>query len=171
MSLNNLPKITAKSKKRIGRGRGSGKGGHTVGKGKYGQKSRKGKIPLLFEGTKLKKSLLKRLPLLRGKGKLKPRKPSPIVVNIKYLNLFKPNDEVNLESLVKIGIIKKDEGEKYGVKILGDGELKVPLVVQLPTSKGALKKIENAGGKVIPNIKNKSLRMEKLKINGENKLT
>jgi large subunit ribosomal protein L15 len=119
MSLSNLVKTTTKSKKRIGRGHGSGKGGHTVGKGKYGQKSKE-KIPLMFEGTKIKKSLLKRLPLLRGKGKFKPLKPSPVVVNVKYLNLFKSGEVVNLESLAKKGIIKKEDGKKYGVKILGE---------------------------------------------------
>lgn len=73
MMLNTLTAIVTKSKKRAGRGLGSGKGGHTVGRGQKGQKTR-GKISPLFEGTKVKKSLLKRLPLLRGKGKLKPKK-------------------------------------------------------------------------------------------------
>jgi ribosomal protein L15 len=68
-----LPKVVTKSKKRIGRGRGTGKGGHTVGRGQKGQSSR-GKIGILFEGVKMKKSLLKRLPLARGKGKFHPKK-------------------------------------------------------------------------------------------------
>ncbi len=63
-----LPKIVARGKKRVGRGRGSGKGGHTVGRGQKGQKAR-GKVGVLFEGMKMKKSLIKRLPLQRGKGK------------------------------------------------------------------------------------------------------
>lgn len=147
MQLNNLPKTVGKKKKIIGRGRGSGKGGHTVGRGTYGQKARE-KIPLGFEGTKAKKSVLKRLPLRRGKGKFKPLKPGPIVVNLKYLNLFEKNEIVDLNSLVKKGIIKKKEGEKFGVKILGDGEINIPLKVALPCSKGAAKKIEKAGGKI-----------------------
>lgn len=73
MSLHTLKVVVGKSKKRVGRGLGSGKGGHTVGRGQKGQKTR-GKISPLFEGTKVKKSLIKRLPLLRGKGKLKPKK-------------------------------------------------------------------------------------------------
>lgn len=73
MKLNELLRIVSKGKKRVGRGLGSGKGGHTVGRGQKGQKTR-GKISPLFEGTKVKKSLIKRLPLLRGKGKLKPKK-------------------------------------------------------------------------------------------------
>lgn len=68
---NTLPKIIFKKKKRIGRGIGSGRGGHTVGKGQKGQKSRE-KVSIAFFGTKMKKSLLKRLPMQRGKGKLKP---------------------------------------------------------------------------------------------------
>ncbi len=147
MSLSKLVKTSQKKKKRIGRGYGSGRGGHTVGKGKYGQKSR-GKVPLFFEGTKLKKSLLKRLPLLRGKGKFKPMTRKPLVVNIKYLNLFKKGEVVNLESLVEKGIFNKEEAKRFGVKILGEGELSVSLKVQLPVSSGARKKIEASGGMI-----------------------
>jgi len=147
MSLDNLPKTTEKSKKRIGRGHGSGKGGHTVGKGKYGQKSRKGKIPLMFEGTKNKKSLLKRLPLLRGKGKFKSFRAGPVIINLKYLNLFKEGEVVNLETLVSKKLISKED-KVFGVKILGEGELNFPLTVEVRTSKGARIKIEKVGGKV-----------------------
>jgi len=68
-----LPKVVAKSKKRVGRGMGSGKGSHTSGRGQKGQKSR-GTIGVLFEGMKMRKSYLKRLPLMRGKGKFHPKK-------------------------------------------------------------------------------------------------
>lgn len=68
-----LPKVIKRSKKRVGRGVGSGKGSHTSGRGQKGQKSR-GKVGVLFEGMKMKKSLLKRLPLMRGKGKFHPKK-------------------------------------------------------------------------------------------------
>lgn len=68
-----LPKVVQKSKKRVGRGMGSGKGSHTSGRGQKGQKSR-GTIGVLFEGMKMRKSLLKRLPLMRGKGKFHPKK-------------------------------------------------------------------------------------------------
>lgn len=147
MELNKLPKITKRAGKRVGRGRGSGKGGHTAGRGQKGQKVRE-KIALLFEGTKAKKSLLKRLPLLPGKGKLKPRR-KPQVVNLKFLNLFPANAEVTGESLAKLKIVDHSLIKTVGVKILGDGKLDVPLIVRLPCSKGARKKIETAGGKVI----------------------
>lgn len=148
MNLDNLTKTTEKSKKRIGRGHGSGKGGHTVGKGKYGQKSRKGKIPLMFEGTKNKKSLLKRLPLLRGKGKFKSFRAGPVIINLKYLNLFKEGEVVNLDTLVSKKLISKED-KVFGVKILGEGELNFPLTVEVRTSKGAREKIEKVGGKVV----------------------
>lgn len=70
--MTNLPKVVAKSKKRVGRGMGSGKGSHTSGRGQKGQKSR-GTIGVLFEGMKVRKSYLKRLPLIRGKGKFHPK--------------------------------------------------------------------------------------------------
>lgn len=146
MELNNLVKTTERTKKRIGRGGGSGKGGHTVGRGQKGQKAR-AKISPVFQGTKSRKNLFRRLPLLRGKGKFKSFKLSPIVVNLKYLNLFEKNETVNLESLVKKGIIAKNDAG-LPVKILGEGSLSLPLIVQLPTSKGAKTKIEKAGGKV-----------------------
>lgn len=144
MKLHELPKITKKSQKRVGRGRGSGRGGHTVGRGQKGQKSRS-RIGLIFEGTKIKKSLVKRLPFLRGKGKQKSVKLKPIVVNLKYLNLFPKGSVVDIESLIKEGIVAK-EAKNLGVKILGEGTIDFPLEVRVPISRGAKKKIEKAGG-------------------------
>jgi len=148
MELSKLPKITHSGKKRVGRGLGSGKGGHTSGRGNKGQRAR-GKIALFFEGTKFKKSLIKRLPLIRGKGKFKSTQPKNIVVNVKYLNLFKENEEVTFASLQAKGIIAKDISPTTPVKILGEGELKIPLKVFLPVSLGAKKKIEAAGGEIL----------------------
>jgi len=146
MKLNKLPKTTSKKKKRVGRGYGSGKGGHTTTRGMKGQKSRS-KVGLLFEGTKMRKSLIRRLPMLRGKGKFKSHKKKPIIVNVKYLNLLKSGSKVNINNLIKNNIVGK-EAKEVGVKILGDGELKKKLTVELPVSKGAKKKIEKAGGKI-----------------------
>lgn len=148
MKPNKLPKTTTRRKKRLGRGYGSGKGGHTVGRGAKGLKAR-GKVSLTFEGTKTKKSFLKRLPLQRGKGRLKPSKSKSLVVNVKYLNLYKKGERVNLITLIEKGIIAGEEAKKQGVKILGDGDLQIALTVELPASKGATKKIIKAGGKVI----------------------
>lgn len=148
MKLEKLPKTTSGKKKRLGRGYGSGKGGHTVGRGAKGLKAR-GKVPLTFEGTKIKKSLLKRLPLRRGKGRFKPLKPGPLIVNVRLLNLLPKGSTVDIQTLAKHGVIKEADTARFGVKILGDGELKTPLTVKLPCSRGAVKKIEKAGGKVV----------------------
>jgi len=148
MDLHTLPKTTEKGLKRAGRGHGSGRGGHTSGRGSKGQRSRSS-VGLFFEGTKFKKSLIKRLPLFRGKGKLKAKKDNSLTVNIKFLNVFKKDEIVNLASLKEKGVIAKDLPEKTKIKILGDGDLGVALKVQLSVSKGAKSKIEKAGGEVI----------------------
>ena len=142
-----LEKKETKRKKRVGRGYGSGKGGHTSGRGQKGQKSRS-HIGILFEGMKVKKSLIKRIPLMRGKGKFKAGK-KPLVVKLAYLNMLPAGSRVNIESLVKGGIVKRDDASKYGVKILGDGKLEKKLTIALPISKSAAKVVEKAGGKVI----------------------
>jgi len=167
MQLSKLPKTTSKSKKRVGRGYGSGRGGHTSTRGSKGQKAR-GNIGLFFEGTKFKKSLIKRLPLFRGKGKLKVKKAPILVINLKYLNLFKSGEEVSLESLQKKGILTKKLKDDVRVKILGDGEIQASLTVTLPVSGGARKKIEKAGGKVVEKGREKAPVVEKNKQeNGE----
>lgn len=143
MNLTSLPKITTKRYRRLGRGHGSGRV-KTSGRGTKGQKAREN-IKLTFAGSSLQASWLKRLPLTRGKGKNKSFREGPAIVNLKYLNLLKPNTEVTLLTLKENNII----GQRIGlVKILGDGELKIPLTVKLPVSKSAAKKIEKAGGKI-----------------------
>lgn len=148
MDLNSLPKVTEKGKKRLGRGYGSGRGGHASSRGNKGQLAR-GKVSLFFEGTKTKKSLIKRLPLVRGKGKLKSFRDEPLVINLKYLNLFKKDEEVNLFSLKEKGILPKDLPQDIKIKILGDGEINIPLLIAFPCSKSAKEKIEKAGGSLI----------------------
>jgi large subunit ribosomal protein L15 len=146
INLNQLPGTTIRAKKRIGRGFGSGKGGHTVGRGSKGQKAR-GKMKAIFVGTKLRKSLVKRLPLWRGKGKLKSRQVRPIIIQAGDLAVFSAKSEVNLEALQKKGLVFKGAVQRE-VKILAGGELKVPLIVSLPCSVGARLIIEKAGGTV-----------------------
>jgi large subunit ribosomal protein L15 len=148
ISLNSLPKIKNKSKKRLGRGYGSGKGGHTVGRGAKGAKARS-KVGLLFEGTKIRKSFLRRIPFLRGKSKFKPLKLRPVPINIEGLNVFSKNSKVNIESLVGKGLVGKKEASRRGVKILAKGELKIPLTIELSCSQKAEQKIKKAGGKVV----------------------
>ena len=144
MKLSSLTKTTNTRKKRLGQGHGSGRG-KTAGRGTKGQNAKRSR-PLSFEGGAL--SLIKRLPFMKGKGKNKSFKNQPIVINVKFLNLLKKGTVVDVKSLIENKIVNPEFAEKYGVKILGDGKLTVSLVVKLPVSKGAAKKIVAAGGKV-----------------------
>jgi large subunit ribosomal protein L15 len=145
MRLDQLPKIIKKPSKRVGRGYGSGKGGHTTGRGTKGQKSR-GKLSPIFEGTKTKKSYIKRLPLLRGRGKLKPWKTRPRIVNLQALSGWPKGRTVTGENLAKQGLLKRYKGEP--VKLLGSGEIKQALMIEVGVSASAKKKILAAGGKI-----------------------
>lgn len=162
-----LPKIVTKRKKRRGKGYGSGRGGHTAGRGMKGQKSRS-KIGILFEGVKVKKSFIKRLPLRRGKGKFKA-KAKPIIVNLAYLNLLPSGAKVDINLLIKHGIVKKDEALKYGAKILGNGDIKKKLTIDLPISKPAAEKIEKAGGEIIDQTKSEERKTKDSKAKAKSK--
>lgn len=144
---NSLPKVIEKRKKRVGRGYGSGKGGHTTGRGQKGQRSR-GKIGILFEGMKVKKSLMKRLPFRRGRDKFKAGK-KPVVVKLAALNLLSAGATVDTELLIKEGIVVSDEARAFGVKILGDGELTKKMNIKVAISKSAAREVERLGGKII----------------------
>ena len=143
MNLTGLPKVTKRSKRRLGQGHGTGRG-KTAGRGTKGQKSR-GKISLSFEGGA--QPLIKRLPFRRGKGRNKSFRVKPYVLNLDKLNLLKKNSIVDIDLLIKEGLVSKD-AKKDGVKILGEGKLSVTLTVNVPTSKSAREKIETAGGKI-----------------------
>ncbi len=132
MAKLHLPKLVQRSKKRVGRGMGSGKGSHTAGRGQKGQKSM-GDIAVLFEGMKTKKSLLKRLPLLRGKGKFKA-KNKPVVINLSDLEVLPTGSEITVELLVKEGIVDAQNAKDFGVKILGGGESTKKFTFKVPTS-------------------------------------
>lgn len=121
------------AKKRLGHGYGSGKGGHTSSRGQKGQKSRTD-VHVLFEGLKVKKSTIKKFPLLRGKGKFLA-KIKPISINVNKLSVFKKGETVSIESLIKNNVISKTDAYKYGVKILGQSELKKDLKFEVPVSK------------------------------------
>lgn len=144
MQLHTLHTVITKKKRRLGQGHGSGRV-KTSGRGTKGQKAR-GKISLTFEGGAL--PLIKRLPFHRGKGKNKVFKNKPVILNVRVLNMLPKNSQVTLETLTKHKIVSEGDAKQYGVKILGDGELSVPLHVLLPVSQGAKDKIEKAGGKV-----------------------
>lgn len=147
MKLHSRPKITAAAKKRVGRGYGSGKGGHTTGRGAKGQNIRSSR-PLYFEGTPMRKSLIRRIPMLRGKLKFKSLKArQSLILNLEQLNTLPKNTEVTVPSLIKYHLLP-ETALKYPVKILGSGELKLALTIALPISQSAAKKVIKAGGKI-----------------------
>lgn len=144
MKLYNLVKITNKKKRRLGQGHGSGRV-KTAGRGTKGQNAR-GKIPLYFEGGAV--PLIKRLPFRRGKGKNKVFKNRPLIINVKALNLLKNGSVVDLKTLIDNKLIDAKDAKKYGVKVLGEGQLSISLTLKLPASKGAIEKIKKAGGTI-----------------------
>jgi len=130
-----------KKRKRVGRGPGSGHG-KTSCRGHKGQKSRSGGGPRPgFEGGQM--PLQRRLPK-RGFNNIFRKHYS--IINIEDLSRFAPNSSVDSESLRKAGLVKK---ERDGIKLLGNGEISHPLVIQVhKVSKTAKEKIEASGGKV-----------------------
>lgn len=144
MQLNNLTKITDNRAKRVGRGHGSGRG-KTSGRGTKGQKAKRN-IPLYFEGGAV--PLTKRLPFLKGKGRNRRVNPNPIIINVGDLNKFSAKANVDLDAVIKMGLVDEKYAKNNGVKILGNGTLSISLNVNLPVSKTAKMKIESAKGTV-----------------------
>ena len=142
MKLNELLKLRIRSKKRVGRGIGSGLG-KTAGRGTKGQKAR-GKMPVGFSGAGL--PTYKKLPLKRGLGN--PSSDSKVkTLHLSKLNIFKNNTIVDIEQLLKANLVNKKD-IKNGIKVLADGKLEASLTVKLLVSKTAKIQIENKGGKV-----------------------
>ena len=131
------------SKKRLGRGIGSGIG-KTSGKGHKGQNARSGGgVRPGFEGGQM--PLYRRLPM-KGFTNAKFKKVYSIV-NVSSLNIFEANTEVDAVKLLEAGILSKIE--KDGVKILGNGELTVALkVIANKFTNQAKEKITAQGGSV-----------------------
>lgn len=134
---------SVKSKKRIGRGNGSGHG-TTSGRGTKGQLSRSGgrsKTRLGFEGGQM--PLNRRIPHLRGFTNT--RKEEFSIVNLSLLEKLEDGLTIDADALLKLGMIKN---KKNKVKILGNGSLTKKLTVKADCfSKSAIEKIEKAGGK------------------------
>ena len=131
-----------KSRKRVGRGNGSGHGTYS-GRGCKGQKSRAGfKVRPGFEGGQL--PLIKRLPKKRGFINIFRTEYS--VINIDKLNMFESGSEVTPEILLATGLVKS---LRQPVKILAGGDINHPLVVKAHKfSTAARARIEAAGGRV-----------------------
>ncbi len=144
-----------RSRKRVGRGAGSGTGG-TSGRGHKGQKSRSGVAIKGFEGGQM--PLHRRLPK-RGFCNIFSKNYNEI--NLGYIQAFidagklDAKKPVNLESLIEGGFIKK---KRDGVRLLANGELKAKVAFEVSgASKAAIAAVEKAGGSVTITEKPKEL--------------
>ena len=144
MNIQNLspaPNSTFNNK-RAGRGMGSGHG-KTSGKGHKGQNARSGGgVRPGFEGGQM--PLLRRIP---KRGFTNNWAKEYTIINVGQLNSLEPNTIVTAEMLKTKGMISKVE--KFGLKVIGNGELTVPLTVKANKfSESAVQKIQKAGGSV-----------------------
>lgn len=135
-----IPRGAVHSRKRVGRGPSSGHG-KTSTRGNKGQKARgTGKVPPWFEGGQM--PLTRRIP---KRGFSSPFKKDYEIVNVGELNVLGKDTLVDPQLLKEKGFVKKADR----VKILGKGVLDRPLRVRAHFfSKGAEKKIQEAGGQI-----------------------
>ena len=141
MKLENLNKAPeAKTRKRVGRGPGSGMG-KTSTRGENGQKSRSGaSISAWFEGGQT--PLYRRVPK-RGFNNKRFR-TEYATINLSDLNRFNDGDTVTPELLKELGIVKK---QLAGIKVLANGNLEKKVTVRAHRfSSKAVTKIEEKGG-------------------------
>ena len=143
--LNNRNKIN-KSKMRVGRGIGSGKG-KTSGRGVKGQKSRSGVAIKSFEGGQM--PLYRRLPK-RGFNPI--AKKNTAILNLDKIQSYidkksiKTSDVLNSELLKKLKLINKNS---IKLKILGTGDIKDKINIEADlASKSAVEKLEKIGGSI-----------------------
>ena len=152
MRLNELrdnPGAT-KTKKRIARGPGSGKG-KTAGRGLKGQKSRSGVAIKGYEGGQM--PLYQRLP---KRGFKKPNRKAFAVVNLgiiqKFIDAGKLSDEITEDSLIASGLVRR---KLDGVRILAKGTFSSKVKLTVTGISGAAKSaVEAAGGSIalIPHV-------------------
>ena len=142
MKLNELKATEGarSTKKRIGRGLGSGNG-KTSGKGQKGQNSRSGGgVAIGFEGGQT--PFFKRMP---KRGFTNYTRKEYAIVNVEDLNKFEDGVTVDFAAVKAAGLVKK---ELDGLKVLGNGKLEKKLTVKAAKfSESAKAKIESAGGK------------------------
>jgi len=143
MRLNDLApeKGHRKNRKRVGRGVASGNG-KTAGRGNKGQNCRSGGgVRPGYEGGQM--PIHRRLPKRGFKNHFKK---VFAIVNVKDLNRFEADAVVDEVAFIKSGLVK---GDRDGIKILGNGDLQVPVTVRVnKISASAREKIEAAGGKI-----------------------
>ena len=145
MTLLNLQTLTPQKgarRRKLRKGRGIAAGqGASCGFGMRGQKSRSGRPTRPgFEGGQM--PLYRRVPKLKHFTVINPKNYT--VINVAKLADLKAGSTVNIDTLVKDGIVTSP---KHPLKVLGNGELKVKLTVQAAAfTASAREKIEAAGG-------------------------
>ncbi len=148
MKLNELRDIdgATKSRKRVGRGIGSGKG-KTGGRGVKGQKSRSGVAIKGYEGGQM--PIYRRLPK-RGFTNIFAKDFNIVsvgriqtAIDAKKIDAKKP---IDVAVLVEAGVLRR---AKDGVRVLADGDLTAKLSLEVAgASKSAIEKVEKAGGSI-----------------------
>jgi len=143
MRLNELSPANGsrKPRKRLGRGVGSGRG-KTAGRGTKGHNSRSGGgVRPGFEGGQM--PIHRRLP---KRGFTNIFRKTIAVINIRDLSRFEKDSIVDEDALFNSGLVK---GNIDGIKLLAQGEMKIPLTIRLNSvSKNAREKIIAAGGNI-----------------------
>lgn len=142
MKLSDLrpPRGAKKKRKRVGCGPGSGRGKRST-RGQKGDKSRSGyRVKLGYEGGQM--PITRRIP---KRGFVHIQRQDYDIVNVERLNTLEPNTVVTPQLLKEMGVVKG----KFKVKILGQGEISIPLTVKAHKfSKTAQDKIMRAKGKI-----------------------
>jgi len=138
------PKGSRKSKKRVGRGPGSGMGTYST-RGLKGQGSRSGRgVREGFEGGQT--PLIKRIP---KRGFNSRKRVNLSIINVEALNRFKSGENITVEKLKEVALARKRDK----VKILGEGTIDKKLTVHAHMfSKSAQEKIEKAGGEIVKDV-------------------
>ena len=145
ITLSNREKIN-KTKMRVGRGIGSGKG-KTSGRGVKGQKSRSGVAIKSFEGGQM--PLYRRLPK-RGFNPIS--KDNIAILNLDKIQFYIDNKNINSNDTLNSELLKKHKlinKNSIKLKILGSGEIKAKINIEADlASKSAIEKLEKISGSI-----------------------
>lgn len=129
--LHELPKITKRTNKRVGRGSSSGKG-KTSGRGQKGQKARNS-VPWFMTGGSRRNRFSKTMPMIRGWRNRVVSEKAVTIPSAVIAKLYKNGDVVTLDSLVEKKIISATQ-KKLGVKIVNSGDFSMKVTFEVPVS-------------------------------------
>ncbi|MFD0772574.1 50S ribosomal protein L15 [Streptomonospora algeriensis] len=142
LKLHHLKPAPGSNKAKVRKGRGEASKGKTAGRGTKGTKARS-TVPVGFEGGQM--PLIRRVPKLKGFSNARFKTTYQVVNLDKLSELYPEGGEVTVESLVAKGAVRKNQL----VKVLGEGEISVPVQVTADAfSTSAREKITAAGGSV-----------------------